>query len=345
MGVLFDDLYLERKIVNISQDDEIPLIGCIAFGIIDRGTNVIQVRPTTLCPLSCIFCSTDAGPKSLRRQCEFTVELDYLIQYVQQIVKYKGSKGIEIHIDTVGDPLTYPKIIDLVHKLTDIQGVDIISMQTHGFLLNEKLVDRLEEAGLSRINLSIDALDCKLAKYLSSTEKYDINHILSIAEYIANSQIDLLIAPVWIPPFNTSEIPKIIEYAKKIGAGKKWPALGIQKYESHKYGRKPKGSHPITWKKFYEQLDIWEKMFNIKLKLHPKDFNMFKAPKIPITFKKYEKVKVKIVELGLFKGQKIAVAKDRVITVVNADMLPIDSKVYVRILRIKDNIFIAEPVF
>jgi uncharacterized Fe-S cluster-containing radical SAM superfamily enzyme len=40
----------------------IPLVGHIAFGVIDRGTNIIQVRPTSLCNLNCIFCSVDAGP-------------------------------------------------------------------------------------------------------------------------------------------------------------------------------------------------------------------------------------------------------------------------------------------
>ncbi|NHV11951.1 MAG: radical SAM protein [Candidatus Verstraetearchaeota archaeon] len=340
-----DNLKFNKKMVKITQDSEIPLIGCIAFGIIDRGTNIIQIRPSSLCPLSCIFCSTDAGPNSKKRQCEFLVELDYLLFYIKQVVEYKGIKSIEAHIDTIGDPLTYPNIVDLVQKLRNMSGINVISMQTHGFLLNEKLIDDLADAGLSRINLSIDALNPVLAKNLSGTESYDVTRILSLAEYIANSsKIDLLIAPVWIPPFNDLEIPKIIEYAKTIGAGKKWPPLGIQKYELHKYGRKPKGASTMSWRKFYEQLSYWEKIFNVKLKLSPTDFGIFKVKKIPIPFKKYEKVKAKIVENGLFKGQKIAVARGRAITIINSNNLPINSHVFVRILRVKDNIIIAEPV-
>ncbi|HDD34251.1 MAG TPA: radical SAM protein, partial [Thermofilaceae archaeon] len=45
----------------------IPLIGHLAFGIVDRGTNLLQIRPTSSCPLSCVFCSVDAGPASKRR--------------------------------------------------------------------------------------------------------------------------------------------------------------------------------------------------------------------------------------------------------------------------------------
>jgi len=58
--------------------EPVPLIGHVAFGVLDRGTNVIQVRPSTLCYHSCIFCSVDAGPASRTRQSEFLVEVHWL---------------------------------------------------------------------------------------------------------------------------------------------------------------------------------------------------------------------------------------------------------------------------
>lgn len=147
---------------EISSD--IPLVGNIAFGLIDRGTNVIQVRPISTCPLSCIFCSTNAGPKSKLRQTEYIVPIDYLIEEFEKIVAYKGEKHIEAHIDTVGDPTTYPKIVELVSRLKQTRGVEVVSMQTHGALLKEKLLNRLSSAGLTRLNLSLDALEPQLAK-------------------------------------------------------------------------------------------------------------------------------------------------------------------------------------
>ncbi|MCS7385945.1 MAG: radical SAM protein [archaeon GB-1867-005] len=326
---------------KINWSDDIPLVGCIAFGVIDRGTNILQIRPSSTCPLSCIFCSTDAGPKSKWRQTEYFVELDYLIHVVRELVAFKGGRHIEAHIDTVGDPTTYPHLIDLVCKLADIPGIEVISMQTHGTLLNERMIDELADAGLSRINLSIDALNEDLARKIAGADFYDINHITSIAEYISQSKIDLLIAPVWIPGINNSEIPKIVEFAKKIGAGKKWPPLGIQKYEYHKFGRKPPGVKPISWYKFYKTLRVWEKELNVKLILKPEDFNIIKLPMLPRPFKRFEKVKVTVVGPGWLKGEKIATAKGRVITLVDADDIPIGVKVYARILRTKHNIYIA----
>ncbi|MEM4534299.1 MAG: radical SAM protein, partial [Candidatus Korarchaeota archaeon] len=127
---MLDKEKVGREVFLIREESGIPLIGCIAFGLIDRGTNTIQVRPTSICPLNCIFCSTDAGPKSRMRQVEYIVELEYLVNEFRRLVKYKGEYGIEAHIDTVGDPLTYPQIVDLVQELRSTKGVEVISMQT-----------------------------------------------------------------------------------------------------------------------------------------------------------------------------------------------------------------------
>ncbi len=335
-----------RKFFEVS--DPIPLLGCIAFGLIDRGTNVIQVRPVTTCPLSCIFCSTDAGPRSKHRCTEYIVPLEYLIEWFKKIVAFKGEHGIEAHIDTVGDPITYPKIADLVSSLNQIKGVEVVSMQTHGSILTEKLIDELSDAGLTRINLSIDALDLNLARKLCGTQWYNPKRIVDLMHYIvSNTKIDLLIAPVWIPGLNDSEMPKIIKIAKELGAGRKYPALGIQKYLVHKHGRKVKGIRPISWRKFYDQLKHWERDFNVKLVLNPMDFGIHKRSRIPIPYRRFEVIRVRVIGPGWLKGEALAVTEkyDRSITLVNVKDLPIGVKLRARIISNKDNIFVAKPMF
>ena len=155
---------IARRIL-VKVDETFPLMGCIAYGLIDRGWNLIQVRPTSLCVLNCIYCSVDAGPFSRTRQAEYiVVNPELIVEKFLEIAKFKGQRKLEAHIDTVGDPLTYPKIVDLIQMLGDIPGVEVISMQTHGVLLKEKLIDELNDAGLSRINLSIDSMDPQKAK-------------------------------------------------------------------------------------------------------------------------------------------------------------------------------------
>ncbi|MEM1538445.1 MAG: radical SAM protein [Candidatus Nezhaarchaeales archaeon] len=320
----------------------VPLVGCIAFGVIDRGTNVLQVRPTTLCPLSCIFCSTDAGPRSRRRATEYVVELDCLLDTFREVVAMKGCSKIEAHIDTVGDATTYPKLVELVHQLSQVPEVSVVSMQSHGALLTEKLAERLDAAGLSRLNLSIDSMDPELARTLSGTPSFDVMKVLEVAEYITSSlKMDVLLAPVWVPGVNDGDLPRIIEFAKRIRAGKRWPPLGIQKMEVHKYGRRPKGVKPMSWFKFYNSLRELEAIYGLKLILNPRDFGIRKERKIPPVFKKFEKVKVEVIAPGWLKGEALGVARSRLVTIVGAEGVEIGSKVNVRMLETKDNLYIA----
>ena len=336
---------MERKLFEV--DSSIPLVGCIAFGLIDRGTNLIQVRPISTCPLSCIFCSTNAGPKSRIRQTEYIVPLDYLVEEFEKITAFKGKRKIEAHIDTVGDPITYPYIAELVSRISQIEGVEVVSLQTHGSILDEKMLDRLSAAGLTRINLSVDALDPELARKLADTEWYDVKKVIQLIEYItSNTSIDLLLAPVWIPKINDAEIPKIIELAKKVGAGKRFPPLGIQRYEIHKHGRKVKGVRAHSWKYFYARLREWEKEFGVKLVLRPEDFGIHKRRMLPIPYRKYETVKVRVVGPGWLRREKLTVTLngDRTVTLVNAEEIPVEAKLKARIVANKHNIFVAEPI-
>ncbi len=320
---------------------DIPLFGCIAFGIIDRGTNVLQVRPISECPISCIFCSTDAGVHSKRRISEYMVDLPQLLEAFDLAASYKEIDGIEAHIDTVGEPLMYPRIVELVQGLSQNQHVSVVSMQTNGVLLNKKIIDELKAAGLSRINISIESLDPELAKRISGSKSYDIEKVLENVAYIArNTNIDILIAPVWLPGINDEEIPKLIEFAIDIGVGKKWPALGIQKFLSHRYGRKP-DIKVMNWEEFYYQLEKWEKIYKTKLVLAPEDFGSFKYKALPRVFKRDEKVKFKVIGQGWMKGEKLAIARDRVVTIVDADRIHVGTEIFARMERVVDGIYIA----
>lgn len=317
-------------------------MGAIPFGLIDRGTNLIQVRPVSTCNLSCVFCSTDAGPASINRQAEYYVDLDYILEGFSEVAEHKGDVELEAHIDTVGDPLTYNKLVDLVQGLREVRSVEVVSMQTHGFLLSEKVVEELDAAGLDRVNLSIDALEPCKAKFLAGSKAYDVSRVLEIAQYIVkNTKIDLLISPVWLPGINDEDVKGIIDVARRIGAGRKWPPLGIQKYERHKFGRKPKGVKCMKWYDFYKTLRRWEKEFNAKLVLSPRDFGIVPARPLPKPYKVGERVSVEVVGPGWFKKESLAVTRkgDRVFMVVGE--APLGSEAKVTVVRNKDNIYVG----
>ena len=329
----------KRQLYYITKESGIPLLGYNAFGLIDRGTNLIQVRPITGCNLNCIFCSVDEGKLSKTRITDYIVDYEYLIEEFAKITKFKG-RGVEAHIDGQGEPALYPYLQELVEGLSKIKEVEVISMQTNGLTLSEKKIDELE-GYMDRINLSISAISQEVADKLYGIKKYPLKRILNLAEYIANSKIDLLIAPVWLPGYNDEEIPKLIEFALEIGAGKRFPPLGIQKYIPHKHGRKPKVK-VMSFKEFYERLRELEKEYGVKLVLSPKDFGIEKRERIPNPIKKGDVYKAQIVMDGRMKGEKLVIVKDRVVSV-RTDK-EVGDYVKFRVIRDHDGIFVGVEI-
>ena len=334
-----------RDLVRVGKDVELPLIGTVAFGVIDRGTNLIQVRPVSFCVLSCIFCSTDAGPRSRWRQAEYIVDLDLLIDCIKAIVKFKGT-DIEAHVDTVGDPLLYHKLPDLIHELKSIDGIRVVSLQTHAATLTTKLADELAAAGLDRINLSIDTLDSNKAVYLTATSWYRVEKVMNITEYvIRNTDTDVMLAPLLLPGINDHDIPEIIEWGLKVGVGKKFPPFGIQKFLKHKHGRIPRGIKNMGWREFNTYLRKLEEKYRVKLLLSEKDFAIKKTRTVPVIYDVGRKVKVKVVAPGWLRNEWLAVPvgreESRTITVIGKS-LSVGSKLSVRIISNKHNIYLAE---
>lgn len=321
------------ELIKITRESGIPLIGCIAFGVIDRGTNLIQVRPISSCNLKCVYCSTSSN--SELHPYEYVVEPTYLIEWVKYVVRLKEDKII-VFIDSVGETLLYSEIVQLVSELKKINGIERIIMVTNGTLLNKEKIHALKEAGLDQINLSINALDKELARELSGCSGYDIEKIVEIVHYVKEENIDLVLTPVWVPGLNDSEIKKVIQFAKDNNL---W--IGLQKYEAHKYGRRPRGVKEQTYWKFYNALSEFEKEFDIKLRLGPSDFGIKRSKKLPLEFKKGEVVNVVIKAPGWYKDQMIGVAKNKGITIVDCNK-GINSRMNVKIIENSNNLYIAK---
>jgi uncharacterized Fe-S cluster-containing radical SAM superfamily enzyme len=329
--------------VRITEESGIPLMGSLYFGVIDRGTNILQVRPSCGCNLNCPFCSVDAGPASTTRASSYEVELEYLVPVVAEIARFKGS-GVECHIDSPGEPLMYRRLPELVAALRGIPEVTTISLQTNGTLLDTAMIAALESAGLDRVNLSLHALDPAIARTLAGVDWFDIGKVTDAARAVAQSRVDLLVAPVYVPGINDGEIPKLIRFAQETGAGKRFPPLGIQKFEHYRYGRSPKGVKAQSWWQFYNRsIRQWEKESGLVLRLDAeRDFGTVRRPFVPLVFQKGEKVTVEIRAPGWIRGEMLGVARNRVVSVYNCGKE--SGQLRVKIVSTKHNIYTAMPV-
>ncbi|MBD3354492.1 radical SAM protein [Candidatus Woesearchaeota archaeon] len=333
-----------KKTIYVHKNSGIPLIGHNSFGLIDRNTSIIEVRCITGCNLDCIYCSVNQN----KRPIDFVVEKDYLIEEFRKLIEHKQINNIEAHIGTQGEPLLYEPLPELIEDLASFSEVSDIAIDTNGTFLTKKKVDQLIDAGLTRFCFSINALDKKIAEKISgacqkssesnfSHMSYNSEHILEIAEYISKQDVELIITPVWIPGVNDKEIPKLIDLSKRLNCN-----IGIQNFLNYKFGKNP--VKQISWKEFIKKMKKFEKEKHTKLLFDfKKDFNIRKTKPLPKPFRKKDIIKAKIIAPGRLKNEMLAVAKKRIISVHNCS-LPVNSKVKLKIVREKHNIFSAIAV-
>ncbi|MGZ6347728.1 MAG: GTP 3',8-cyclase MoaA [Anaerolineales bacterium] len=117
-----------------------------------RTITYLRISLTDRCNLRCVYCMPADGIR-------WTPSADLLgDDQIVHVVEVAASLGIRKIRLTGGEPLVRPGILDLVRRITVIPGIQDLSLTTNGILL-ENLAAPLAEAGLKRVNVSLDTLD------------------------------------------------------------------------------------------------------------------------------------------------------------------------------------------
>ncbi|WP_408956608.1 GTP 3',8-cyclase MoaA [Natroniella sp. ANB-PHB2] len=117
-----------------------------------RKIDYLRIAITDRCNLRCQYCMPEEGVKSLSQQR--ILRYEELIKVVQVGARL-GIKKVRL---TGGDPLVRKGVVNFVQMLNKIEGIEEISLTTNGLLLEEK-GQGLLEAGLDRVNISLDTLE------------------------------------------------------------------------------------------------------------------------------------------------------------------------------------------
>ncbi len=133
------------------------------FDTWQRQINYLRISVTDHCNLNCIYCSSSSIPH--------LTHYDILrYEEIQQIVNVAASMGITKVRLTGGEPLARPDFTQLVGIIAQIEGIDDISLTSNGILLSKYAVE-LKEAGLKRVNVSLDTLKPDRFKQISGRDK------------------------------------------------------------------------------------------------------------------------------------------------------------------------------
>lgn len=180
-----------KDVIYIDEASGIPLIGAVDFGLVDRGTNIIELKPLTGCNLNCVYCSVDEGVN--KKDADILVDDNYLVNESVKLARIK-KHPVEFNIGPHAEPMLYPFMMDLIQGLKTIPNCEVISMNSNGTLLSKEIIDQLKEAGLTRINWSLNTLDEKIASSLAR-KPYDTNKSIELIKYADSIGLYVQIAP------------------------------------------------------------------------------------------------------------------------------------------------------
>jgi cyclic pyranopterin phosphate synthase len=116
-----------------------------------RRIHYLRISLTDHCNLRCVYCMPE--DMTFHPNAELMQD-DELIA----LVRLFASLGFDKFRLTGGEPTVRAHVVDLVRKMASIPGVERMSMTTNGVLLS-KLALPLKQAGLARVNISLDTLD------------------------------------------------------------------------------------------------------------------------------------------------------------------------------------------
>jgi cyclic pyranopterin phosphate synthase len=117
-----------------------------------RQITYLRVSVTDRCNMRCVYCMPPEGID--RRTHEEIMRYEEIIQ----VVRVAAQNGItEIRL-TGGEPLARAGIVSLVEMIAATPGITDLSLTTNGLLL-EKFAGDLADAGLTRVNISLDTLN------------------------------------------------------------------------------------------------------------------------------------------------------------------------------------------
>jgi len=148
---------------------------------------------------------------------EYTwIERNQVLSF-EEIVRLSGifvELGVQKIRLTGGEPLVRRELHRLVQSLTAISNLDV-SLTTNGALLGEQAA-ALFEAGLRRINVSLDTLKC--ARFHEITKRGDLTEVLNgIQEAKRVGIAPIKINAVIIRGTNDDEVLDLVQYARENG--------------------------------------------------------------------------------------------------------------------------------
>lgn len=131
-----------------------------------RSITYLRISLTDRCNFRCVYCMPSGGLNWMP-QSEVLSNNE-----VVKIVRVAAALGINKVRLTGGEPLVRPGVVSLVKQIASIPGIEDIGLTTNGVLL-EKMAGPLAQAGMNRVNVSLDTLNSERFRRMTRFGSFD----------------------------------------------------------------------------------------------------------------------------------------------------------------------------
>lgn len=115
-----------------------------------RVIDYMRVSVTDRCNLRCLYCMPgDSDPVVYKEILSY--------EEIARIISVAAGLGVKKIRLTGGEPLARKNVQYLIKRLAEMEGIEDISLTTNGLLL-QRYAEELKEAGLNRVNVSLDSI-------------------------------------------------------------------------------------------------------------------------------------------------------------------------------------------
>ena len=168
----------------------------------------LRISLTDKCSLRCTYCMPAEGNEFLEKDSILTTD------QIVRLAQLAATSGITTFRLTGGEPLLRRDVVEIVRRISAIEGPTgrvQVAMTTNGILL-PRLLPQLIDAGLDRLNISIDTL--RRDRFASLTRRDKLDEVLvGIRAAQASSLRPLKLNAVAMRGVNDDEIVELVEFA------------------------------------------------------------------------------------------------------------------------------------
>jgi len=173
-----------------------------------RHIDYVRISVTDRCDFRCVYCMAEEMTFLPRQQV-------LSLEEIYQIARAFTELGVRKLRLTGGEPLVRRNVMTLIEQLGQLDGLEELLLTTNGSQL-EKLAVPLRDAGVTRINISLDSLDADRFHQMTRTGNLD-KVKRGIEAAVKAGFKSLRINSVILKGRNDHEVMDLLEYAMSLG--------------------------------------------------------------------------------------------------------------------------------